>query len=69
MQHKEVNSLAEQLELSTPEATLLSLQSITPPERDRGQYLLNTGLLKSIAGDFESANIDLQSAKKILNSL
>jgi hypothetical protein len=66
---QQVNSLAEQLEHSTPEATLLSLQSISPPERDRGQYLLNTGLLKSITGDFEGANRDLQSAKVILNDL
>jgi hypothetical protein len=66
---KEVNSLAEQLERSTPEAILLSLQSIDAPERDRAQYLLNSGLLKSITGDFEGANHDLQSAKLILNSL
>jgi hypothetical protein len=68
-QQRQVNSLAERLEQSTPEATLLSLQSISPPGRDRAQYLLNTGLLKSISGDFESANRDLQSAKEILNSL
>jgi len=68
-QQQKINSLADQLELSTPEATLLSLQSISPPERDRAQYLLNTGLLKSITGDFEGANSDLQSAKSILNDL
>ena len=68
-QQRQVNSLAERLELSTPEATLQSLQSISPPERDRAQYLLNTGLLKSITGDFEGAIRDLQSAKKILNAL
>jgi len=66
---QKVNSLAEQLKHSTPEATLLSLQSISPPERDRVQYLLNTGLLKSVTGDFEGANLDLQSAKNILNDL
>ena len=66
---QKVNSLAERLERSTPEATLLSLQSINSPERDRGQYLLNTGLLKSITGDFEGAIHDLQSAKDTLNSL
>jgi len=69
VQQRQVNSLAERLELSTPEATLQSLQSISPPERDQAQYLLNTGLLKSISGDFEGANHDLQSAKKILNAL
>ena len=68
-QHKKVNTLAEQLEQSTPEATLLALQLVNPPERDRGQYLLNTGLLKSITGDFEGANRDLQNAKSILNDL
>jgi hypothetical protein len=66
---QKVNTLAEGLERSTPEATLLSLQAISPPERDRGQYLLNSGLLKSITGDFEGANSDLQSAKAILNDL
>jgi len=64
-----VNSLDGQLERSTPEAVLLTLQAMDPPERDRGQYLLNTGLMKSISGDFEGANRDLQSAKDILNSL
>jgi hypothetical protein len=66
---QKVDSLAERLEHSTPEATLLSLQSISPPDRDRGQYLLNTGLLKSITGDFEGAIRDLQSAKDTLNAL
>jgi len=66
---KKINSLAEQLEQSTPETVLLSLQSDNPAKRDRAQYLLNTGLLKSVTGDFEGANRDLQSAKDILNSL
>ena len=69
VQQHEVNTLAEQLDDSTPESILLSLQSIDPPQRDRGQYLLNTGLLKSITGDFEDAIRDLQKAKKILNNL
>ncbi len=69
LQHQQVNSLAEQLDHSTPEATLLALQEIDPPQRDLGQYLLNTGLLKSITGDFEGAIRDLQSAKDILNEL
>jgi hypothetical protein len=69
LQHEQVNSLAERLDISTPESTLLSLQAMTPPKRDRAQYLLNTGLLKSITGDFEGAISDLQSAKDILNTL
>ena len=69
MQQQKVNSLAEQLDYTTPETTLLSLQATRPSTRDRGQYLLNTGLLKSISGDFEGAIQDLQSAKDILNSL
>jgi len=64
-----VNTLDGHLEQSTPEAVLLTLESIDPPERDLGQYLLNRGLLKSVSGDFEGANHDLQSAKEILNSL
>ena len=69
IQHQQVNSLAEQLDNSTPGATLLSLQEIDPPARDRAQYLLNTGLLKSVTGDFEGGVEDLQNAKDILNSL
>ena len=69
LQNEQVNSLAERLDNSTPESTLLSLQAITPPKRDRAQYLLNTGLLKSITGDFEGGISDLQSAKDILNTL
>ncbi len=69
IQHQQVNALAERLDYSTPEATLLSLQSIAPPQRDLAQHLLNTGLLKSITGDFAGAIRDLQSAKEILNSL
>jgi hypothetical protein len=68
-QMEKVNALDGHLEQSTPEAVLLSLESIDPPQRDLGQYLLNRGLLKSISGDFEDANRDLQSAKEILNSL
>ena len=55
IQHQQVNSLAEQLDRSTPGATLLSMQSISPPARDRAQYLLNTGVLKSMTGDFEGS--------------
>ena len=69
IQHQQVNSLAEQLDQSTPSATLLSLQEISPPARDRAQYLLNTGLLKSVTGDFEGGIDDLQNAKDILNNL
>jgi hypothetical protein len=69
VQQQKVNSLAERLDYTTPGTTLLSLEAIRPSKRDRGQYLLNTGLLKSITGDFEGAIQDLQSAKNILNSL
>lgn len=69
VQQRKVNSLAERLDYTIPETTLLSLEAIRPPRRDRGQYLLNTGLLKSITGDFEGAIQDLQNAKNILNSL
>ncbi len=69
MHQKEMNILAEQLEHSSPEATLHSLQSTSPPERDRAQYLLNTGLLKSTIGDFDGANRSLLNAKAILNDL
>lgn len=69
IQLEKVNSLSEQLEQSTPEATLQSLESINPPKRDRAQYLLNSGVLKSVSGEFTEANIDLQNAKEIMNAL
>ena len=69
VQQHQVNSLAEQLDYAEPESILQSLQATRPPQRDRGQYLLNIGLLKSITGDFEGAIRDLQDAKTILNSL
>ena len=69
MQQTEVNALAEGLEASGPEGTLLALQKIDVSDRDRAQYLLNVGLLKSIQGDFSSANKDLQSAKEIMGAL
>ena len=69
VQHQQVNALAQRLDYAAPETILRSLQETTPPQRDRGQYLLNSGLLKSITGDFEGAVLDLQGAKSILNSL
>ena len=69
VQQQQLNDLAERLDYASPESTLLALQATIPSQRDRGQYLLNTGLLKSITGDFEGAVRDLQSAKDILNSL
>jgi uncharacterized protein len=69
VQHQQVNSLAERLDHADPESILRSLETTTPPQRDQGQYLLNTGLLKSITGDFDGAVLDLQSAKRILNAL
>ena len=69
VQQYQVNSLAERLDYAAPETILHSLEANRPSQRDRAQYLLNTGLLKSITGDFEGAILDLQSAKRILNSL
>ena len=69
VQQQQLNDLAERLDYASPESILLALQAAVPSQRDRGQYLLNTGLLKSITGDFEGAVRDLQSAKDILNSL
>ena len=69
MHQTEVNSLAEGLEGLGAEKTLLALQEIDASDRDRAQYLLNVGLLKSIRGNFSDANKDLQLAKEILNAL
>jgi len=69
IQQGKINSLAEGLEHSSSEATLAALQEIAPPDRDRAQYLLNIGLLKSITGDFSGATKDLQAAKELINTL
>ena len=69
MPQAKVNFLAEGLEHSGPEATLLALQESDVSDRDRAQYLLNIGLLKSITGDFSGGTEDLQTAKEIINAL
>lgn len=61
-----VNSLAEQLETRGAEATLLALQEVNVPERDRAQYLLDLGSLKFNTGDFSGSILDLQQAKQVM---
>jgi hypothetical protein len=65
----QVNSLADQLQAQGSEATLQALQDISPPERDRAQYLLDLGSLKFSTGDFSGSIQDLQQAKQIMREL
>ncbi len=64
-----VNSLADQLQVQGPEATLLALQKVSPPERDLAQYLLDMGSLKFNTGDFNGSIQDLQQAKQVMRDL
>ncbi|MYM62638.1 hypothetical protein [Pseudomaricurvus sp. HS19] len=64
-----LKDLAAQMPASGPITTLERLQQIEPPQRDRAQYLLNTGLLKLYTGDFSGSQQDLQQAKQIMEAL
>ena len=69
LQQLEVNALADSLHSRGAQYTLGQLEKITPKPRDRAQYLLNRGRLKSLAGDIGGSIDDLQAAKKIMASL
>lgn len=64
-----VNQLASTLPAVGPEQTLLYLQSIVPPQRDRAQYLLDLGILKLYTGDLVGSRKDFEEAKGIMSSL
>ena len=68
-QHR-VNELASELRGdSTVESTLLRLEALDPPPRDRALYLLSKGQLKLLMGDFAGSIQALESAKVQFNSL
>ncbi|MGI0117245.1 hypothetical protein [Zooshikella sp. RANM57] len=64
-----VNALASDLESSPPEKVLTDLENIAFPERDRVQFLLNFGILKSLSGDFDGSIKDLQEAKSVIQQV
>lgn len=68
-QQRHVNALAEKLDVNGADQTLLELEKFKPKTRDKAQYLLNRGILKHFAGDPSGSITDLQSAKKIMDSL
>lgn len=65
----EINQLANSLEKNGAEKTLTALEKITPPDRDRVQYLMNRGTLKILTGDREGASSDLEDAKQLSRAL
>jgi len=65
----QVNQLASALPSVGPEQTLAHLETITPSNRDRPQYLLDMGLLKLYTGDLQGSRQDLNEAKDIMVSL
>lgn len=69
MHQKQMNQLVGNLENKDTQQVLLQLEKIQPKTRDRAQYLLNRGMLKSLAGDISGSNQDWQEAKQIIESL
>ena len=67
--HRQVNELAADLRTVSPEFALAALTRLEAPKRDRGQYLLDLGILKLLTGDFEGSITALQSAKEHLEQL
>lgn len=67
--HRRVNEIAADLPFSGPQATLAELETLSPPGRDRAQYLLDRGLLKTYVGDTVGARADLEEAKQIMAAL
>ena len=65
----QMNQLATALPVVGPEKILEKLEDINPPDRDRGQYLLNRGLLRFYSGDLIGSRRDLEQAKAIMLSL
>ena len=51
---RQVNDVADSLRTSSPETALATLTQLNAPNRDRGQYLLDLGVLQVLTGDFES---------------
>jgi len=64
-----VNNLADGLAVQGPHQTLIQLEALTPPDRDKAQYLLNRGLLKLYTNDLLGSRKDLEEAKNIMASL
>jgi hypothetical protein len=66
---RQVNDVADSLRTSSPEIALATLSKLNAPNRDRGQYLLDLGVLQLLTGDFDSSIASLQSAKGVLENL
>ncbi|MDE1461047.1 COG3014 family protein [Spartinivicinus poritis] len=64
-----LNDLAADLEAVPPEQILAELKAIDYSDRDRVQYLLDYGVLKSLMGDFTGSIEDLQKAKQLIQQL
>ncbi|WP_163834420.1 COG3014 family protein [Spartinivicinus ruber] len=64
-----LNDLAADLEAVPPEKILAKLKAVDYSDRDRVQYLLDYGVLKSLMGDFTGSIEDLQKAKQIIQQL
>ncbi len=69
LNQRQVNDVADSLRTSTPEIALATLSKLNAPNRDRGQYLLDLGVLQLLTGDFDSSIASLQSAKVVLENL
>jgi len=64
----QVNQMAAALPSAGPAATLDRLEKLQVSDRDRAQFLLNTGILKLYLGDWSASRQDLETAKAIMES-
>lgn len=69
MQQHQLNNLARELDQGNAAGVLTTVESMDYPERDYAQYQLTLGLLKAVNGDFDSAIVDLQNAKRVIEQL
>ncbi len=66
---RQVNQLADELHVSSPEITLAALSQMQVTNRDRPHYLLSLGTLQLVTGDFSASIRSLQNAKGLLGPL
>lgn len=67
--HWQMNSLAQDLRQEPPQATLLKVEELNMPSRDKVQFLLNRGILRFYTNDLSGCREDLEQAKNLIAEL
>ncbi|WP_101758200.1 COG3014 family protein [Oceanicoccus sp. KOV_DT_Chl] len=68
-QLRQQNSFVDSIRTQGLAQTQTNLEKIKSNERSMALHLLNLGTLKSLNGDYQSSNADLERAKQIINRL